>query len=508
MSMGAVPKTLLLILDGYGLAEESAGNAAKLADTPYLDALLADSNLARLEASGEAVGLPAGFIGNSEVGHLNIGAGRVVLQDMKAVDAAILNGGFYRNPVLLGLCEQIKKQHGRLHLMGLLSDGGVHSHINHIKALLRLAKEQNVPVYLHAFTDGRDTSPTSGMNYVREISSAMEEYGGKLASICGRFYAMDRDKRWERVEKAWNMLVDGAADTAFSAEEVLSASYAKEITDEFIEPHLLLAKEEATVQNNDGIFFFNFRADRARELAHAFLDKEFSGFQRKFVPQTVMASMTVYEADLPLPAAFGKDVLPNTLGEWVAKNGLKQLRIAETEKYAHVTYFFSGGREETFKGEERILVNSPKSVATYDLKPEMSAFEVTDKLVAAIRSSRFDFIVCNLANPDMVGHTGNLSAAIKACEAVDFCAKKIIEAALRENMYVCVTADHGNVEEMFDGEGKPQTAHSMNKVPFLIISGTGTVKTEKEGKLGDIAPTLLALWKQEKPAEMDGRSLI
>lgn len=508
MSMGAVPKTLLLILDGYGLAEESAGNAAKLADTPYLDALLADSNLARLEASGEAVGLPAGFIGNSEVGHLNIGAGRVVLQDMKAVDAAILNGGFYRNPVLLGLCEQIKKQHGRLHLMGLLSDGGVHSHINHIKALLRLAKEQNVPVYLHAFTDGRDTSPTSGMNYVREISSAMEEYGGKLASICGRFYAMDRDKRWERVEKAWNMLVDGAADTAFSAEEVLSASYAKEITDEFIEPHLLLAKEEATVQNNDGIFFFNFRADRARELAHAFLDKEFSGFQRKFVPQTVMASMTVYEADLPLPAAFGKDVLPNTLGEWVAKNGLKQLRIAETEKYAHVTYFFSGGREETFKGEERILVNSPKSVATYDLKPEMSAFEVTDKLVAAIRSSRFDFIVCNLANPDMVGHTGNLSAAIKACEAVDFCAKKIIEAALRENMYVCVTADHGNVEEMFDCEGKPQTAHSMNKVPFLIISGTGTVKTEKEGKLGDIAPTLLALWKREKPAEMDGRSLI
>ena len=332
MSMGAVPKTLLLILDGYGLAEESAGNAAKLANTPYLDALLADSNLARLEASGEAVGLPAGFIGNSEVGHLNIGAGRVVLQDMKAVDAAISNGDFYRNPVLLRLCEQIKKQHGRLHLMGLLSDGGVHSHINHIKALLRLAKEQNVPVYLHAFTDGRDTSPTSGMHYVQEILSAMDEYGGKLASICGRFYAMDRDKRWERVEKAWNMLVDGVSDTASSAEEVLSASYAKEITDEFIEPHLLLAKEEATVQNGDGIFFFNFRADRARELAHAFLDKEFSGFQRKFVPLTSMASMTVYEADLPLPAAFGKDVLPNTLGEWVAKHGLKQLRIAETEK--------------------------------------------------------------------------------------------------------------------------------------------------------------------------------
>lgn len=506
--MNGIPKTLLLILDGYGLAPESAGNAAKLADTPYLDRIVGDKNLAQLEASGEAVGLPAGFIGNSEVGHLNIGAGRVVLQDMKAVDASIENESFYKNPALLDLCAKVKNVHGRLHLMGLLSDGGVHSHINHIKALLRLAKEQNIPVYLHAFMDGRDTSPTSGVNYVQEILAAMQQYGGKLASVCGRFYAMDRDKRWERVEKAWHMLVDGIAETADSAEQVLSASYAKGTTDEFIEPHLLLSKEEATVKDNDGIFFFNFRADRARELVHAFWDKDFSGFARQKAPAVFLASMTAYEADLPLPVAFGKDVLPNTLGEWVADHGCKQLRIAETEKYAHVTYFFSGGREETFTGEERILVNSPKDVATYDLKPEMSVFEVTEKLVAAIKSSKFDFIVCNLANPDMVGHTGNLQAAVKACEAVNTCVEKIVGAAFAENMFVCVTADHGNVEEMIDSKGKPQTAHSMNKVPFLLMNKEGSLPVKKEGKLGDIAPTLLALWKQEKPLEMDGQSLL
>lgn len=506
--MNTIPKTLLLILDGYGLAPESAGNAAKLADTPYLDSLVGDKNLAQLEASGEAVGLPAGFIGNSEVGHLNIGAGRVVLQDMKAVDASIENESFYKNPALLDLCSKVKNAHGRLHLMGLLSDGGVHSHINHIKALLRLAKEQNIPVYLHAFMDGRDTSPVSGVSYVQEILAAMAQYGGKLASVCGRFYAMDRDKRWERVEKAWHMLVDGIADTAGSGEEVLTQSYAKDITDEFIEPHLLLPKEEATVQDNDGIFFFNFRADRARELVHAFLDNNFSGFARQKTPKVFLASMTAYEADLPLPVAFGKDVLPNTLGEWVAGHGCKQLRIAETEKYAHVTYFFSGGREDVFAGEERILVNSPKDVATYDLKPEMSVFEVTEKLVAVIKSSKFDFIVCNLANPDMVGHTGNLKAAIKACEAVNTCVEKIVDAAFAENMFVCVTADHGNVEEMIDSKGKPQTAHSMNKVPFLLMNKEGSLPVKKEGKLGDIAPTLLALWKQEKPSEMNGQSLL
>lgn len=506
--MNGIPKTLLLILDGYGLAPESAGNAARLADTPYLDRIVGDKNLAQLEASGEAVGLPAGFIGNSEVGHLNIGAGRVVLQDMKAVDASIENGSFYKNPALLDLYAKVKNAHGHLHLMGLLSDGGVHSHINHIKALLRLAKEQNIPVYLHAFMDGRDTSPTSGVSYVQEILGTMQEYGGKLASVCGRFYAMDRDKRWERVEKAWHMLVDGTADTANSGEEVLTQSYAKGTTDEFIEPHLLLPKEEATVRDNDGIFFFNFRADRARELVHAFLDNDFAGFKRQSTPKVFMASMTAYEADLPLPVAFGKDVLPNTLGEWVVSHGYKQLRIAETEKYAHVTYFFSGGREEVFDGEERILVNSPKDVATYDLKPEMSVFEVTEKLIAAIKSARFDFIVCNLANPDMVGHTGNLAAAIKACEAVNTCVEKIVDAAFSENMFVCVTADHGNVEEMIDSKGKPQTAHSMNKVPFLLMNKEGSLAVKKEGKLGDIAPTLLALWKQEKPAEMNGQSLL
>lgn len=506
--MSIIPKTLLLILDGYGLAGPGAGNAAKLAQTPYLDALLADANLARLEASGEAVGLPAGFIGNSEVGHLNIGAGRVVLQDMKAVDAAIEDGSFYQNKALAELFAGTKSRGGRIHLMGLLSDGGVHSHINHIKALLKLGQMYGVSVYLHAFMDGRDTSPTSGVGYVREILASMQEYGGKLASVCGRFYAMDRDKRWERVERAWNLLVDGEGGQADNAAEYLENSYAQGKTDEFIEPCLLLAKEEAAVQDKDGIFFFNFRADRARELVHAFLDADFSGFARKSVPQVYMASMTAYEAELPLPVAFGKDVLKNTLGEWVAEHGLKQLRIAETEKYAHVTYFFSGGREEAFRNEDRILVDSPKSVATYDLKPEMSAFEVTEKLVRAIDSGIYDFIVCNLANPDMVGHTGNIEAAVKACEAVDACVSKIIESAFSKDMFVCLTADHGNVEEMLDGKGKPQTAHSMNKVPFLLMNKAGSFETAKSGKLGDIAPTLLALWKQEQPQEMNGSPLL
>lgn len=503
-----IPKTLLLILDGYGLAEPGKGNAAKLAHTPYLDTLLADANLARLDASGEAVGLPAGFIGNSEVGHLNIGAGRVVLQDMKAVDAAIEDGSFFHNGALTELFERTKSRGGRIHLMGLLSDGGVHSHINHVKALLKLGQMYGVSVYLHAFTDGRDTSPTSGVRYVREILASMQEYGGKLASICGRFYAMDRDKRWERVERAWNLLADGEGGQADNAAAYLEHSYAQGKTDEFIEPCLFLPKEEAAVQDKDGIFFFNFRADRARELVHAFLDADFSGFARKRVPQVLLASMTAYEAELPLPVAFGKDVLKNTLGEWVAECGLKQLRIAETEKYAHVTYFFSGGREEAFAGEDRILVNSPKSVATYDLKPEMSAFEVTEKLTAAIQSGVYDFIVCNLANPDMVGHTGNIEAAVKACEAVNTCVSAIVEAAFAQDMYVCLTADHGNVEEMLDGNGKPQTAHSMNKVPFLLMNKNGTICVRKEGKLGDIAPTLLALWGQRQPEEMNGSSLL
>lgn len=502
-----IPKTLLLILDGYGLAEKSAGNAASLANTPFLDKILQDENLAKLQASGEYVGLPAGFIGNSEVGHLNIGSGRVVLQDMKAVDAAIGSGEFFENPVLVQLVEQVKKQNGRLHLMGLLSDGGVHSHINHIKALLELAKRNNIPVYLHAFMDGRDTSPTSGIKYVDEILASMQEFTGKLASICGRFYAMDRDKRWERVEKAWNLLVDGKAEQASNAKAVLENSYAKDLTDEFIEPHLLIS--DATVQDNDGIFFFNFRADRARELVHAFVDTDFTGFNRNHVPQlSGIASMTSYEASLDIPVAYGKDVLKNTLGEWVSQHGLKQLRIAETEKYAHVTYFFSGGREENFDGESRILVNSPKSVATYDLKPEMSAYEVTDKLIDAIQKDEFDFLVCNLANPDMVGHTGKIEAAIKACEAVDSCVQKIVEACFSHDMYICITADHGNVEEMLDSNNKPQTAHSMNLVPFIIMNKEGSLKVTKQGKLGDIAPTLLTLWKQDKPSEMNGISLL
>ncbi len=528
-----IPKTLLLILDGYGLAPASEGNAAKLAETPTLRRLCERPEMAKLEASGECVGLPSGFMGNSEVGHLNIGGGRVVLQDMKSVDAAIENKDFFANPALLELCSKIREGGGRLHLMGLLSDGGVHSHINHVIALLRLAKEQNVPVYLHAFMDGRDTSPTAGSSYIKQILPELEKYNGKLASIGGRYYAMDRDKRWERVEKAWQVIVQGKdsqsqalgegfackddvpkavscnTHTSQDAITILEAHYAQDVSDEFILPHLLLEPSEACVKDDDGIFFFNFRADRARQWVHAFFDEEFSFFDRGVLPRiSAMASMTQYESTLPIAAAFSKDTLAQTLGEIVSERGYSQLRIAETEKYAHVTYFFNGGKEEAFKNEDRILIPSPKDVATYDLKPEMNVGEVTDKLITAIESGQYDFIVCNLANTDMVGHTGIIPAAMAACKAVDACVARIEKCVLENNGVFCLTADHGNVEEMIDENGKPQTAHSMNKTPFLMENKDGFIKLVPEGKLGDIAPTLLRMWKEEIPPQMTGISLL
>jgi len=509
-----IPRTLLLILDGYGLAPASAGNAAKLANTPTLKRIFERPEMARLSASGESVGLPSGFIGNSEVGHLNIGGGRVVLQDMKSIDAAIENGDFFRNPALLELCARIKSKGGRLHLMGLLSDGGVHSHINHIEALLRLAREQDVPVYLHAFMDGRDTSPMGGTKYIKQILPILEKYKAKLASICGRYYGMDRDKRWERVEKAWGLLVQGkedACDISISKDPVavLESYYAKGIGDEFVLAHRMLDAHEACVRDNDGIFFFNFRADRARQLVHAFIDEEFSYFERGKLPQlSGIASMTQYESALPIGVAFRKETLENTLGEIVAKRGYSQLRITETEKYAHVTYFFNGGKEDPFMREDRILVPSPKDVATYDLKPEMSAKEVTDKLIAAFESGQYDFIVCNLANPDMVGHTGIISAAIEACQVVDACVERIEKIVLKANGILCITADHGNVEEMIDTDGDVKTAHSMNKTPFIIENKDGFVPLCPEGKLGDIAPTILSMWKEEIPEQMTGKSLL
>jgi len=504
----SVKPTLFLILDGYGLAPAGPGNAAYLANTPTLDRLFSLPGVGRLDASGRQVGLPSGFIGNSEVGHLNIGAGRVVYQDMTRIDMAIENGDLFKNPVLLDLMGKVRARGGRIHFCGLLSDGGVHSHIDHLGALLEMAQKEGVPALVHAFLDGRDTPPTSGAGYVERLLPMLEKTGGRLADIIGRFYAMDRDKRWERVNVAWDMLVHGKGEKIDDAVKALEAAYAAGENDEFVKPRILL--EDSAIRDGDGVFCFNFRADRGRELVHALTDADFSGFERGAVPDMAgVASMTSYEAslDAAVPVAFTKDNLDRTMGEVVAGLGMKQLRIAETEKYAHVTYFFSGGREAPFENEDRILVESPRDVATYDLKPEMSAFEVTDKLLDAWNSGRYDFVVCNLANPDMVGHTGFIEAAIKACETVDACVERIEKAVRASGGLLCITADHGNVEKMIDEEGRPQTAHTLNQTPFLIYDG-GKAVPVKDGRLGDIMPTILTYWGVDVPAQMSGDVLL
>ena len=504
----SVKPTHFLILDGYGLAPAGPGNAAYLANTPTLDRLFSLPGVGRLDASGRQVGLPSGFIGNSEVGHLNIGAGRVVYQDMTRIDMAIENGDLFKNPVLLDLMGKVRARGGRIHFCGLLSDGGVHSHIDHLGALLEMAQKEGVPALVHAFLDGRDTPPTSGAGYVERLLPMLEKTGGRLADIIGRFYAMDRDKRWERVNVAWDMLVHGKGEKIDDAVKALEAAYAAGENDEFVKPRILL--EDSAIRDGDGVFCFNFRADRGRELVHALTDADFSGFDRGAVPNMAgVASMTSYEAslDTAVPVAFTKDNLDRTMGEVVAGLGMKQLRIAETEKYAHVTYFFSGGREAPFENEDRILVESPRDVATYDLKPEMSAFEVTDKLLDAWNSGRYDFVVCNLANPDMVGHTGFIEAAIKACETVDACVERIEKAVSASGGLLCITADHGNVEKMIDEEGRPQTAHTLNQTPFLIYDG-GKAVPVKDGRLGDIMPTILTYWGVDVPAQMSGDVLL
>lgn len=505
-----IPKTLLLILDGYGLADNSKKNAARLAHTPTLDRLFYENpHMARLDASGESVGLPFGFMGNSEVGHLNIGAGRVVPQDMMRIDDAIANKDFFSNEILLDLFKKVRDANGRLHIMGLLSDGGVHSHINHIKALLQMAKEQNIPTLLHAFTDGRDTSPTSGVQYVQEILPVLKETNNKFASICGRFYAMDRDQRWDRVEKAWNMMVHGNAVQAQDPVQVLNTSYENGQTDEFIQAHILLEPCEACVKDGDGVFCFNFRADRAREIVHAFVDTDFPYFERGAIPKlSAIASMTRYAENLPIASVFPKNIIMHTIGEEVSKRKLPQLRIAETEKYAHVTYFFNGGREAPFDLEDRILIPSPKDVATYDLKPEMSVYEVTEQLLTQWAKNKYAFVVCNLANPDMLGHTGSIEATINACEIIDTCVAKIEKVVLESGGILCITADHGNAEEMLDLHGNPQTAHSMNQTPLILEDSNGFIKLSPQGKLGDIAPTLMKLWGFEIPAQMTATVLI
>ena len=507
--------TILTILDGWGLAPAGPGNAVSLANTPTLDKVLASPMRTALKCSGRAVGLPEGFMGNSEVGHMNIGAGRIVYQDMTRIDVAIEDGSMGSNPVLLNLLEKAKSSGGGVHFMGLLSDGGVHSHIRQLFALLDLAKKHGVPAYVHAFMDGRDTSPTSGAGFVRDSQEKMKQIGhGALASLVGRYYAMDRDKRWERTALAWSMLVHGQGQVVADPVKALEDAYAAGETDEFIKPRLVAQPgpdaggNTAVIGDNDALFFFNFRADRARQLTRCFFAEKFNEFDRGKRPRlAAFATMTQYDEQMPVPAAFAPETIKMVLGEVVSNLGLKQLRIAETEKYAHVTYFFNGGREDVFPGEDRQMIPSPREVATYDLKPEMSVYEVTDTLLNEWKSGEYDFVVCNLANLDMVGHSGVIPAAVKACEAVDACVGRIIQAVKARKGRLLMTADHGNAEEMLTPDNHPQTAHSKNPVAIILMDENAP-RAMRPGKLGDIAPTILHLWGMPVPEEMTGQSLV
>jgi 2,3-bisphosphoglycerate-independent phosphoglycerate mutase len=504
--------TVLLILDGWGLAPAGPGNAASLAATPTLDAILAHPSRTAIEASGRAVGLPAGYMGNSEVGHMNLGAGRIVNQDMTLIDLAMEGGEFPGNPAIRQVLEAAEGRGGRVHFMGLLSDGGVHSHIRHLKGLLETARDMGVPAVVHAFMDGRDTSPTSGVSFVRDITDFMRRIGhGSLATMTGRYYAMDRDKHWERVVLAWNALVHGRGQKVDDPVRALEDAYRADETDEFLQPRIVVrdGREPLTIRDGDSLFFFNFRADRARQLTQAFQEKDFAGFDRGRVPAlAAFATFTPYDSQLPVPAAFAKPNLGKSMGELVSDRGLRQLRIAETEKYAHVTYFFSCGRENEFPGETRRLGPSPRDVATYDLKPEMSVAQVADTLLEEWKSGTYAFAVCNFANTDMVGHTGVIPAAVKACEAVDKSAARVIDAVLAAGGRIVVTADHGNVEEMLDASGRPMTAHTTNKVALAVLDKGPVKKLRAGGKLGDVAPTILRLWNLPVPPEMTGQSLL
>lgn len=503
--------TMLMILDGFGENSNQNGNAVKLAKTPNIDKIMKKYPTTKIQASGLAVGLPEGQMGNSEVGHTNIGAGRVVYQELTRITKSIEEGDFFNNQELIEAIENCKKNNTKLHILGLVSDGGVHSHIRHLYGLLELAKRRDFEdVYVHCFLDGRDTPPASAENYITELEEKMKEKGiGKIASISGRFYSMDRDKRWERVKKAYDALVNGIGIKSGSAVNAIESSYQKEVFDEFVEPTVIANGENpiATIEENDSVIFFNFRPDRARQLTRAIVDKDFDGFETKKM-NTHFVTFTSYDETMPnVHVAFKKEPIKNTLGEIISQNGLKQLRIAETEKYAHVTFFFNGGEEKQYEGEDRILVPSPK-VETYDLKPEMSAYEVTEKVVKAIEDQKYDCIILNYANPDMVGHTGNLEAAIKAIETIDECVEKVVNAIQEKKGELIITADHGNAEQMIDyTTGEPHTAHTTNLVPVVLVTERQNIKL-KEGKLADLAPTILELMNIEKPEEMTGESLL
>ena len=505
--------TVLMILDGYGLNDSVKGNAVAEGKTPVMDRLMKEYPFVKGNASGMAVGLPDGQMGNSEVGHLNMGAGRIVYQDLTKITKAIQDGDFFENKALLAACANVKENGSSLHLMGLVSDGGVHSHIEHIFGLLELAKRQGIEkVYVHCFLDGRDTPPASGKEYVEQLEAKMKELGvGEVATVMGRYYAMDRDNRWDRVEKAYRALVYGEGEQAASGPEGIQASYDKDETDEFVLPTVVVkdGKPTAVIKEKDSIIFFNFRPDRAREITRTFCDDEFTGFDRGARVKTTYVCFTEYDVTIEnKQVAFVKEEITNTFGEFLAAHGLKQARIAETEKYAHVTFFFNGGVEEPNEGEDRILVKSPK-VATYDLKPEMSAYEVCDKLTEAIRSGKYDVIIINFANPDMVGHTGVEAAAVKAIEAVDECVGKAVEAIKEVDGQMFICADHGNAEQLIDEEtGEPFTAHTTNPVPFILVNADPAYRLREGGCLADIAPTLIQLMGMEQPKEMTGKSLI
>ncbi len=510
--MSNLTPTLLLILDGWGLAAAGPGNAPSLAKTPVMDSLFTDYAHSKLAASGHAVGLPDGYIGNSEVGHLTIGAGSVFFQDMTRIDMAIEKDELNKNTVYNHIINKAKAASGRLHLAGLLSDGGVHSHINHLKELTKIAVQSGLQVFIHCFMDGRDTGPHKGIEYINDLENSLtsinaQNPSGKacIATVCGRFYAMDRDTRWDRVKQAWDLLIHGVGQSAHSASVAVEGSYKDNVTDEFIKPTIV--NTQGLWQDNDALFLFNFRADRMRELVQALTLQDFNGFERGHMPKfTELASMTAYDASFSLPVAFPKESLSMGLGEVVSTWSCKQLRLAETEKYAHVTYFFNGGREEPFEGEDRILVPSPRDVATYDLAPAMSCHAVTDKCVEALHSKQYTLIVCNLANGDMVGHTGVLDAAIAACEAVDNCVGRMLEAVNATHGRMLIISDHGNCERMLDEQGQPQTAHTTNPVPCILIQDDKCQKLI-DGALADVAPTMIALWQKEQPASMQGNNL-
>ena len=506
---------VLCIMDGFGNNPSEYGNAIKAAKTPNLDKLMAEYPMTYIGASGMDVGLPDGQMGNSEVGHTNIGAGRVVYQELTRITKSIQDGGFFENEALVGAIENCKKNGTALHLIGLLSDGGVHSHNTHLYGLLKLAKDNGLEkVYVHALLDGRDVPPASGVEYIEELEAKMKEIGvGEIATVMGRFYAMDRDNMWDRVGMAYNAMVNGEGINTDDAVEAVKKSYetidgdGKHLTDEFVMPTVCSKGE--SISENDSVIFFNFRPDRAREITRTFVDPDFKGFERKAFFPLYYVCMTQYDAEMPnVHVAFKPETLVNTMCEVISKHGLKQLRIAETQKYAHVTFFFNGGEEKVYPGEDRVLIDSPK-ISTFDLKPEMSAYEVCDAACERVLSDKYDVVILNYANCDMVGHTGVFDAAVKAVETVDECVGKLADATLKMNGVILITADHGNADKMYEDDGSPFTAHTTNPVP-LIVAGYGTdfKLKEKGGRLCDLSPTMLDIMGIEKPKEMTGESLI